>query len=198
MFPVHRKNIINLFFLLTLSISISAETTWKIDPSHSKVSFSVSHLVISKVDGIFSTYDGTIKTAKEDFKGANISFVIDANSINTGSGARDQHLNAEDFFYTEKHPKITFESTSFKKSTGKYELKGKLTMRGVTKEVFFDVKHGGIAADGYGNTRAGFIAKTTINRIEYGVAWNAKTEHGGWTVGEEVEIVIKSEFVKQK
>ena len=113
---------------------------------------------------------------------------------------RDGHLKSEDFFYAEKYPKMTFKSTSFKKKSGnKYVLKGNLTMRGVTKSVTLNVKHGGtIANDGYGNTKSGFIISGEINRIDYGVAWNAKTEHGGWTVGEEVALTIKLELVKQK
>lgn len=193
------KNAINLVLFLALSFSIQAQTTWKVDPSHSKLGFSVSHLTISEVDGEFTKFDGTLKSSKEDFSDAQISFSADVSSINTGNTSRDQHLNAEDFFYAEKHPKITFESTSFKKKgNGKYELKGKLTMRGVTKDVTFEVKHGGVIKDAYGNTRAGFSAKATVNRIQYGVAWNAKTEHGGWTVGEEVELNIKVEFIQQK
>jgi len=193
------KKVINLFLFLAISFSIQAQTTWKVDPSHSELGFSVSHLTISEVDGKFTTFDGTLKTSKEDFSDAKISFTAEVSSINTGNSSRDQHLAAEDFFHAEKHPKISFESTSFKKTAkGKYQLKGKLTMRGVTKNVSFDVKHGGVIKDAYGNTRAGFSAKTTVNRIEYGIAWNAKTEHGGWTVGEEVEITIKAEFIQQK
>lgn len=193
------KKVINLFFLLAISLSIHAQTTWTADPSHSELGFTVSHLTISEVDGEFDEFSGTLKTSKEDFSDATISFTAEVSSINTGIEARDKHLKAEDFFYVEKHPKITFESTSFKKTAkGKYQLKGNLTMRGVTKSVFFEVKHGGVINDAYGNTRAGFLAKTTINRMEYGVAWNAKTERGGWTVGEEVELNIKLELIKQK
>jgi polyisoprenoid-binding protein YceI len=193
------KKAINLFLFLTLSLSIHAQTTWTVDPSHSELGFSVSHLTISEVDGAFTKFEGTLESSKEDFSDAKISFTADASSINTGNTSRDQHLTAEDFFYAEKYPKITFESTSFKKkSNGKYELKGKLTMRGVTKDVTFEAKHGGVIKDAYGNTRAGFSAKASVNRIEYGVAWNAKTEHGGWTVGEEVDLTIKVEFIKQK
>ena len=94
---------------------------------------------------------------------------------------------------------MTFKGTSFTKvSDGKYLLKGNLTLRGVTKSIELDVKYGGQANDGYGNAKAGFIIKGSLNRIAYGVAWNAKTEHGGWTVGEDVDIVVKLEFVKQK
>lgn len=193
------KNVINLFLFLAITVSVQAQTTWKVDPSHSELGFSVSHLTISEVDGKFTTFEGTLSSSKKDFSDAKISFTADVKSINTGNSSRDQHLAAEDFFYAEKHPKITFTSTSFKKkNNGKYELKGKLTMRGVTKEVTFEAKHGGVIKDAYGNTRAGFSAKGNINRIEYGVAWNAKTEHGGWTVGEEVEMSIKVEFIQQK
>lgn len=188
-------------FICTIVLSIlntQAQTTWQVDPSHSKVSFSVSHLVISEVDGNFKTFQGSLTTKKDDFSNANISFSVDINSIDTDNEQRDGHLKSEDFFYTEKYPKMEFSSTSFtKKKDGNYKLTGNLSLRGVTKKITFDVKYGGtIDNDGYGNTKAGFVAKGTINRIDYGVAWNAETEHGGWTVGEDVDIVLKLELVK--
>ena len=195
------KNLILvLTIILTSFIGLNAQTKWQVDPSHSTVNFSVSHLVISEVDGVFKVFNGSMSSTNEDFSGATINFEIDANSINTGNEKRDGHLKSEDFFFTASYPKISFESTSFKKKKGnKYILKGNLTMRGVTKSVTLDVKYGGtISNDGYGNTKAGFIISGTINRIDYGVAWNAKTEHGGWTVGEEVDLKIKLEFVKAK
>lgn len=193
------KKVIYLVLGLVFSASAYAQTNWVVDGSHSAVNFSVSHLVISEVDGHFDQFNGTIKSNKKDFSQATIQFEVDVTSINTGNDGRDKHLQAEDFFHAAKYPKMTFESISFKKKQdNKYELKGKLTMRGVTKTVSFEVKHGGIAVDGYGNTRAGFVAKTTINRMDYGVAWNAKTEHGSWTVGEEVDLVLKLEFIQQK
>ena len=192
------KNFAITLFATFLSLTLSAQTKWNVDPTHSKVNFSVSHLVISEVDGTFKSFNGSINTNNDDFSDASISFEIDVNSINTDNQKRDGHLKSEDFFYTEKYPKMTFHSTSFRKIKGnKYRLKGNLTMRGVTKPITLDVKFGGIANDGYGNTKAGFIIKGVINRIDFGVAWNAKTEHGGWTVGEEVELVIKLEMVKQ-
>lgn len=176
-----------------------AQTTWKVDPYHSKVSFSVSHLVISEVDGSFNSFDGSFISNKDDFSDAEITFEIDANSIDTDNAKRDGHLKSEDFFYVEKNPKITFTSTSFKKkSKKKYQLKGNLTMRGITKKVTLDVSHGGIIAnDGNGNTKAGFKITGIINRIDFGVAWNAKTEHGGMVVGEDIEITVKLELVKK-
>jgi len=193
------KKVINLFLFLAISYSIQAQTTWTVDPSHSELGFSVSHLTISEINGNFKAFEGTLQSSKEDFSDAKISFTGEVNSINTENDARDKHLTTEDFFYAEKHPKITFVSTSFKKKTKeKYQLKGNLTLRGVTKSVTFDVNYGGIITDAYGNTRAGFSATTTLNRIDYGVAWNAKTEHGGWTVGETVALLLKLEFIKSK
>ncbi len=180
------------------TLASTAQTTWVVDPSHSKVNFTVDHLVISEVDGTFKSFDGKIITSKDDFADAKISFTIDVKSINTDSDKRDNHLRSEDFFYVEKHPKITFESTVFTKiDESHYALKGNLTMRGVTKLVEFNVKYGGQAEDGYGNTKAGFVAKGNVNRMDFGIAWNAKTKQGGWTVGEEVALVIKLEMMKK-
>lgn len=192
------KQLTTIIAALVISLVTFAQDNWKVDPSHSKVGFSVSHLVISEVEGSFKTFDGSFENSGSDFSNAKINFSVDVSSIDTDNDQRDGHLKSEDFFYAEKYPKMTFESTSFKKK-GKdtYELKGKLTMRGVTKTVTFDVKYGGQAVDGYGNTRVGFTATTTLNRMDFGIAWNAKTEQGTWTVGEDVDVTLKLEFIKQ-
>ncbi len=192
------KKIGTLILAMAISLVTFSQTTWNVDPSHSRVNFSVSHLVISEVDGTFKTFTGSLVSSKEDFSNAEINFEIDVNSINTENKKRDGHLKSKDFFYVEKYSKITFKSTSFKKVKGNnYILKGNITMRGITKSITLDVKYGGIAKDGYGNTKAGFIFKGQLNRINFGIAWNAKTEQGGLTVGEEIDLVIKLEFVKQ-
>lgn len=192
------KKTVKLFIAIILGFNSFAQTTWKVDPSHSKIGFSVTHLVISEVEGNFKTFDGTLVNKESDFSGAKISFSIDVSSIDTDIEQRDGHLKSEDFFFVEKHPKIAFTSTSFtKKGKDKYQLKGKLTMRGVTKDVVIDVKYGGEVFDGYGNTRIGFSGTTILNRLDYGIAWNSKTEHGTWTVGEDVNISLKLEFIKQ-
>lgn len=192
------KKISTLILAMAINLTTFSQTTWNVDPSHSRVNFSVSHLVISEVDGTFKTFTGSLVSSKEDFSNAEINFEIDVNSINTENEKRDGHLKSEDFFYVEKYSKITFKSTSFKKVKGNnYILKGNITMRGITKSITLDVKYGGIAKDGYGNTKAGFIFKGQLNRINFGIAWNAKTEQGGLTVGEEIDLVIKLEFVRQ-
>lgn len=181
-------------------VKTTTETqNWKVDAVHSKVRFTVTHLVISEVEGSFKVYGGHINNKNSDFSGANISFEIDANSINTENEMRDNHLKSADFFNTALFPKLTFQSTSFKKKKGnKYQLKGNMTIKEVTKPVIFDVTYGGTAQDGYGNTKAGFKATANIDRYDYGLQWNAVTEAGGLTVGKEVEIVLNLQFALEK
>lgn len=193
------KSIVAAFGMLLVSTGLFAQTKWSVDPVHSSVKFSVSHLVISEVEGQFKTFDGSINTKSADFSNADISFTVDVNSIDTDNENRDKHLKSADFFDAGSYPQMRFQSTSFKKVSGnKYILKGNLTLRGVTKPVTFNVTYGGTAKDGYGNTKAGFKASTVINRFDYGLKWNNLTEAGGATVGKEVSIDLKLEFTQQK
>jgi len=172
-------------------------TTWKIDPEHSEVNFKVKHLVVSTVRGHFDNFDATIETNKEDFSDAKISFEADVNSINTNNEQRDTHLKSADFFDAENHPKMTFESTAVKKiSDHEMEVKGKLTLRGVTKEVTLNVIYNGVVS-GFGDVKvAGFEISTKLNRFDFGLQWNALTEAGGVVVSNEVRIEIQAEFNK--
>lgn len=173
--------------------------TWKVDKAHSSVKFTVTHLIISEVEGSFKDYDGTFSTSKDDFSNAAIHFSVDVDSISTDNTMRDGHLKSDDFFNAAAFPKMLFESTSFKKlSDSQYELIGNLTIRDFTKSVTFNVKHGGVGKDGYGNTKAGFKASSKINRFDYGLKWNALTEVGGVTVGAEVEIALNLQFTLTK
>jgi polyisoprenoid-binding protein YceI len=190
------KTIAVILFAVLLSTSVFAQR-WILDKSHSNVRFTVSHLVISEVEGSFRNFEGTIKSSKPDFSDAVIEFDVAINSIDTDNEKRDGHLKSDDFFNAEKYPKMTFKSTSFeKKGENKYLLKGNLTIRDVTKPVTFDVTYGGSAKDGYGNNKAGFKAKTTINRFDYGLKWNAITEAGGAVVGKDVDIDLKLQFAQ--
>ena len=173
--------------------------TWNVDKMHSAVKFSVSHLVVSEVDGSFKIFDGSMVADNADFSNAKINFSVDVNSINTDNTSRDGHLKADDFFNAEKYPAMTFKSTSFKKKSGNmYELTGDMTIRDVTKKVVFAVKYGGTAKDPYGNTKAGFKATGSINRLEYGLKWNTLTEAGGAVVGADVDLTINLEMVQAK
>lgn len=193
------KKIISFAVVALLSTSAFAQTKWAVDPVHSNVRFTVPHLVISEVEGSFKKFDGSFTASKADFTDAAINFTIDVNSIDTDNDARDKHLKADDFFNAEQFPAATFKSTSFKKVSGnKYKLTGNLTIRNVTKPVTFDVVYGGTAKDGYGNTKAGFKATAVINRFDYGLKWNALTEAGGATVGQDITLDLKLQFAQAK
>ncbi len=195
-----KKTLLILSSLFLLSKQMYAQSSsWKIDAVHSNLKFSVEHMVISEVEGSFKVFDGSIQNSNADFTDAVINFTADVNSINTDNSMRDGHLKGDDFFNADKFPKITFQSTSFKKKSGnKYVLTGNLTIRDVTKKVTFDVKYGGTAKDPYGNTKAGFKATGSINRFDYGLKWNTLTEAGGAMVGKDVSFVVNLEFALKK
>lgn len=193
------KYLTAVLFSILISGTIFAQTKWNLDNSHSNVKFTVTHLVISEVDGFFKTFTGTMTASKPDFTDAQIEFSVDVASINTENEGRDNHLKGDDFFNAEKYPKMTFKSISMKKISGnKYELVGDLTIRDVTKKVKFAVTYGGTVKDPWGNTKAGFKATATINRLEYGLKWNTLTEAGGAVVGPDVDITINASFTQAK
>lgn len=176
-----------------------AQSNWTIDASHSKVQFNVTHLMISEVTGKFKMYEGKVIATKDDFTDSQIEFSADVNSINTDDEGRDKHLKSDDFFNAEKYPKMTFKSKSFKKVSGKnYKLIGDMTIRDITKSVEFDVVYNGSIKDPWGNTKAGFKLTGNINRIDYGLKWNAAVEAGGVVVSEKVNITCDIELGKQK
>lgn len=171
--------------------------TWKLDPNHSEVSFTVKHLKISKVRGTFETFDVTVMTA-EDPKDSTIEATIDVASVNTNQKDRDAHLRTSDFFLADEHPTITFTSTGIDTDDNDFTIKGNLTMRGVTLPVTLKGEFGGIVTDDYGQTKAGATASTTINRHDFGVSWNAALEAGGFTLGDDVKITLDLQVVLQK
>jgi polyisoprenoid-binding protein YceI len=163
--------------------------TWVIDPSHSEVSFSVRHLMVSKVRGTFGTFAGSL-TIAEDLLQSSVSATIDAASINTRDENRDNHLRTNDFFDIENHPEWTFVSTGIREGGKGFLVDGDLTIRGTTKAVTLDLEILGVNKDPWGNTKAAFEASTKINRKDFGVEWNAPLEAGGVLVGEEVSITL--------
>jgi polyisoprenoid-binding protein YceI len=172
--------------------------TWTVDKAHTNVKFSISHLVISDVDGRFKTFDGTMESSKADFSDAKINFTIEVASINTDNENRDNHLKSPDFFDATKFPQMKFVSTSFVSlGDNKYTLVGNLTIRDVTKPVSFDVKYGG-TVNAMGGTHAGFKATTTINRFDYNLKWSNTTDSGGLVAGKDVEITLNVDFKKSQ
>ncbi|CAN5317334.1 YceI family protein [soil metagenome] len=171
--------------------------TWKLDPTHSEISFWVKHLKITKVRGTFETFDVTIVTAEDPSK-TTIEATIDVASVKTGVEARDNHLRTSDFFLVEEHPTMTFTSTAMTVDGDDFTVTGDLSLRGVTQSVVLTGEFGGIVEDGYGNTKAGASATTKINRHDFNVSWNTALEAGGMTLGDDVTINIDLQVVLQK
>jgi polyisoprenoid-binding protein YceI len=172
--------------------------TYKIDASHSDVSFKVKHLMIASASGTITKFDATMESNSPDFTDASVTFEADAASVTTGQEQRDAHLQSDDFFNAEKFPKITFKSTGLKKvSDEHYKLIGDLTIRDITKPIELKVTHNGNIKDPWGFERAGFEIEGKIDRHDYHLKWNALTETGGFIVGPDVRIHANVEMVKQ-
>ena len=193
-----KKQFLGLALLLVVTSFSFAQTTWKLDRSHSNVKFTVTHMVVSEVEGAFKMFDGSLVASKADLSDANINFSVDVASVNTDNERRDGHLKSDDFFNAEKFPKMTFVSKNFKPLGGnKYALTGDLTIRDVTKTVTFDVTYGGQVNTGNGKAKAGFKAKTTIDRTAFNLKWSRAIEGGGLVVANDVEITVFAEMDKQ-
>lgn len=173
------------------------KVVWTLDPTHSEVTFKVKHLMISNVKGEFKNFTATVDG--EDFEKAKISASIESASIDTNNADRDGHLKSADFFDVENYAKLTFESTSLKKTDDyEYKLTGLLTIKGVSKEVTLDVEFGGVNKDPWGNEKAGFSLEGKINRKDWGLNWNTALETGGVLVSDEVKLQAEVQFVKQE
>lgn len=172
-------------------------STWKIDPSHSYIEFAVKHLMITTVKGRFADVEGEIVIPDDDPAHASVSATISVASIDTRTTQRDDHLRSADFFDAASFPTLTFTSTRITGSGDELEIVGDLTIRGVTREVTLEATKEGSGKDPWGGERAGFSARTKIDRREFGLTWNQAIESGGVVVGNEVKISIEIEAVKQ-
>jgi polyisoprenoid-binding protein YceI len=171
---------------------------WEIDSSHSSVHFSVRHLVIAKVRGSFARWSGTVQVPDGDFSKATVDVTIDASSIGTGVGQRDEHLKSADFFDVAQFPELRFVGKRVQPRSGdELDVIGDLTIKGITREVVLRVEQHGQAKDPWGNLRTAFTAKTAIDRKDFGLTWNQALETGGVMVGDRVEIEAEIEAVKQ-
>jgi len=172
--------------------------TWQLDKSHSFVNFAITHMVVSETTGSFKDFTATVDAKEDDFSDLITTFTIQTKSINTDDEKRDGHLRNTDFFDVEKYPTITFTSTAFKKTEGnKYKLYGKMTMKGVTKEVVWDTKYIGTLKMANGKSKAGFKCSAEIKRSDFNMSWNKVLDVGGLALSDEVEITVNIELNKQ-
>ena len=166
------KKITSILALWIVTLTATAQTTWKADPYHSYLGFNVTHLGIADVPGNFNKYDVTITATKPDFSDAVLEMTAEVGSINTRVDARDNHLKSADFFDAEKFPSMTFKSTSIKKfKKNKYKVTGNLTLHGVTKPVTVDMEYNGTTKNpnAKGAPVAGFKIKGKIKRSDFSI-----------------------------
>jgi polyisoprenoid-binding protein YceI len=168
---------------------------WDFDHAHSSIEFTVRHLLVSKVRGRFTKWNGKMELDEHDLSRSHFEVEIDVASVDTHEPQRDAHLRSADFFEADKYPQMTFRSKRVVQ-VGKDRLTvtGDLTLRGTTREVTLDVERGGvIAKDPWGKRRAGFTATTTIRRKDFGISFNQVLDQGGLALGEEVAVGIEIE-----
>lgn len=165
--------------------------TWNVDPLHSELSFTARHLMVSKVRGRFTDFNGVV-TVGERLEDSHVEAVAQAASIDTNSTDRDAHLRSGDFLDVSAYPQVRFVSTRVTPE----RLEGELTIRDTTRPVSFDLSFAGVRTDPFGNTKAGFEAETDVNRTEWGLTWNAALEGGGVLVSEKVKLSLDIQLVK--
>jgi polyisoprenoid-binding protein YceI len=170
---------------------------YTVDPSHSQIGFTARHAMVTKVRGTFNEYEGSGYFDAENPANSKVELTIKAASIDTRNADRDNHLRGNDFFDMENHPEIRFVSTQVEAAgDDRYRVTGDLTIKGVTKPVSIDFEYTGSATDPFGNDRIGLEGRTTINRKDWGVNWNAALEAGGVLVSEKVSLEFEVSAIK--
>lgn len=169
---------------------------WNLDGAHSSADFTVRHMMFTNVRGGFNVIDATLEFDQDNPEQSVIEATIDVSSIDTGVEDRDNHLRSADFFNVDEYPTMTFKSTNVEATSAESaKVTGDLTIRDVTREITLDVTFTGKGQGPWGNTRAGFEGKTTINREDFGLTWNQALESGGVLVGQEVKLNLDVQFV---
>lgn len=183
---------------VTLARPVFADTTeWAIDSSHSRLGFSVSHLVVSSVSGRFKQFSGKVELDEANLTKSQISVNIKADSIDTDEPKRDEHLRGPDFFDAKKFPELAFKSNKITKVGGKkYKLAGDLTIHGVTKAVTLDAEVSDAIKNPWGKWVRSVKINGKIKRGDFGLKWNKSLDAGGVVVGEDVTLDIQVEIDK--
>lgn len=189
------KKIVTLLAIALLSATaVSAQTTWKVDKAHAQIKFTITHLAVSDVEGVFKDFDVTIVSSKPDFSDAKFTLVAQTASVNTDNEKRDEDLRSETFFDVKKYNTLTFTSTGITKSAAnRYKLKGNLTLHGVTKPVVMDLWYRGTINNPMTNAAdAGFQLTGEIKRSAFGFG----SKYSPPVLSDEVQIKANGEFAK--
>jgi len=171
--------------------------TWDIDPLHSEIGFSVRHLMVSKVRGRFTRFTGSYTTRPSPLE-SSAEATIEMSSIDTNNPTRDDDLRSKNFFEVDQYPQMTYRSTGVRMDGEQVILDGELTAHGVTRQVQLAVEVNGFGKDPYGNQRSGFTATGSINRSDFGMAFNVPLEGGGVMVGDRIDIQLENEGILRK
>jgi polyisoprenoid-binding protein YceI len=172
-------------------------STWMINANHSVAEFAVRHMMVSWVVGLFNQVSGTLTFDPHNVAASAVEVEIDARVIYTGVEQRDKHLKSPDFLDVANYPTITFKSLRVEPAGLDHAwVHGNLTLRGITKPVWLDVRWAGPARfddEGVIYTSFGFRAEASINREDFGMMFNTEMEHGGFMVGKHVYITLNAE-----
>ncbi|MGZ6884728.1 MAG: YceI family protein [Acidimicrobiia bacterium] len=168
---------------------------WNVDPTHSSVGFVARHLMITKVRGHFTDFDGVV-TIAEDPLASSVEANVRLASVDTGNADRDAHLHSADFFDVEHNPTMSLRSTGIREASDGYVLDADLTIAGQTHPVAFDLEFDGVTVDPFGNTKAGFEATADINRSDWGLSFNMALETGGLLVSEKIRVELEIQLVR--
>jgi polyisoprenoid-binding protein YceI len=172
--------------------------SYVLDPTHSRLGFVARHAMVTKVRGSFEQLEGSAVLDFEDPARSTALVSFDVASITTGNSQRDEHLRTNDFFDAPTYPKGTFTSTAVRvKDDTTFEMTGDLTLKGITKPVTVTWELTGTETDPYGNLRAGFEGKATLNRKDWGINFNAALESGGVLVSEKIVLELDVSAIRQ-
>ena len=187
--------IVSIAALMASSFAFKiADTTWTLDKAHAKLGFTITHLMVSDVEGSFKSFDAKVIASREDFSDAVAEMTADVNSINTDNEQRDKHLKSADFFDAAKYPIITFKSKTFKKVSDKsFKVTGNFTMHGITKTIDLDATYRVGINPMNKQAITGFKITGVVKRSDFGIG----TSMASNLLGEEVTIVANTEFVKK-
>ncbi len=175
-----------------------ASENWQVDGAHSAVNLAVRHMVISKVRGRFARWNATLQLDTADLARSAVEVDIEAASIDTGVADRDAHLRSPDFLDAQKYPSLRYRSRRVEVlSPERLRVVGELTIRDVTREVPLEIEYGGRGKDPWGNERVGFTATASLNRKDFGLAWNQVLETGGVLVADRVDVEIELQAIRQ-
>ncbi len=172
--------------------------SWKIDPSHTLIQFSVRHMMLAKVRGQFEKFEGVVGLDEANPEKTSVDVSVETASINTRDAQRDGHLRSPDFFNAEAFPLMRFKGTRVERlGEASARLHGELTIRDITHPLSLEVEYTGKAKSPWGTISAGFTASGKLNRKDWNLTWNQALETGGVLVGDEIEITVELELVQQ-